>query len=140
MLQIQKICFTRAYTCFDKTWAKTLLLRQYQIVSILKKRVVKQVVRGGGGNSEIMAISIQYKDTLDDLINSSDPESPNQERPIDVRFYNVAMSESSLTDLSGRDYLNVDLSDRSSRLASKTKDSQVRCRHIIAPWADYGKS
>ena len=92
------------------------------------------------GNSEIVAISNQYKDTLDDLIDSSDPESPDRAGPIDERSRNAPMSEGSLADLSERDCWNENLPDRSSRLAPKTEDSQVRQRHVVATRAGYGKS
>ena len=71
-------------------------------------------------NSEITIIFNRYKDTLDDLIDSSDLESSNQAGPIDGRFCNSPMSEGSLADLLEENCLDEDLSDRLSRLAPKT--------------------
>ena len=65
------------YACLGKTRAKTHPSCQYRIISILQKQVVKQVVREKVENSEIVAICNRYKNTLDDLIDSSDPESPD---------------------------------------------------------------
>lgn len=92
------------------------------------------------GNSEIVAIPNRYKDTLDDLIDSSDPESSDRAGPIDERSRNAPMSEGSSADLSEGNCLDEDLPDRSSRLAPKTRDSQVRQRRVVAPRAGYGKS
>ena len=66
--------FTGAYARLRKTWAKTPLLRQDRIVTILRKWVLKQAVRGEKGKSEIATIPNKYKDTPDDLIDSSDIE------------------------------------------------------------------
>ena len=92
------------------------------------------------GNFEIVAILNQYKDTLDDLIDSSDSESLDWAGPIDERFCNAPMSKGSLADCSEEDYLDENLPDRSSQLAPKAKDSQVRQRRVVAPQAGYGKS
>ena len=70
-----------------------------------------------------MAISNRYKNTLDDLIDSSDVQSPNRVGPIDERSCNDPMSERSSADLLEEDYLHENLPDRLSRLAPKTKDS-----------------
>lgn len=104
------------------------------------KRVVKQAVGGGERNSEIVALPNQYKDTPNDLIDSSDPESPDRAGPIDERSRNALRSESSSADLSEGDCLDEDVPDKSSRLAPKTGDSQVRQRHVVTPRAGYGKS
>ena len=72
-------------------------------------------------NSEIVAIPNRYKDTLDDLIDSSDPESPDWAGLIDKRSRNAPMSESTSSDLSERDCLDENLPDRSLRLAPKIK-------------------
>ena len=77
-------------------------------------------------NSEIVAISNRYKDTLDDLIDSSDPESPDRAGPIDERSHNAPMFEGSSADCSEGNCLDENLPDRSSWLAPKTEDSQVR--------------
>ena len=75
------------------------------------------------GNPEIVAIPNQYKDTLDDFIDSSDLWSPDWARLIDKRSHNALISESSSTDLSKGDCLNKDLLNRSSQFAPKTKYS-----------------
>ena len=84
-------------------------------------------------NSEIVAIPNQYKDTLDDFIDSSDSKSLDWAGPIDKRSRNAPMSKDSSADLSKRDCLDKDLPDRSLRLAPKTEDSQVRQRRIVTP-------
>ena len=84
------------------------------------------------GNSEIVAIPNRYKDTLDDLIDSSDPESPDRARPIDERSRNAPMSEGSIADCSEGDSLDEDLLNKSSQLAPKTEDSQVRQCRVVA--------
>ena len=91
-------------------------------------------------NSEIVVIPNQYKDTLDDLIDSSDLESSDRAGPIDERSRNAHMSEDSLAHFSKGNCLDKNLSDRSSRLAPKTRDSQVYQRRVIASQAGYGKS
>lgn len=47
-----------------------------------------------------MAIFNRYKDTIDNLFNSSDAESPDQPRSIDKELCNTPKSEGSLTGLS----------------------------------------
>ena len=47
------------------------------------------MVREGVGSSEIVVIPNQYKDTLGDLIDSSDPEFLNRMGPMDERSYNT---------------------------------------------------
>ena len=91
-------------------------------------------------NSEIVASSNQYKDTLNDLIDNSDPELPDRAGPIDGKSRNAPMSKDSLADLSKGDCLDEDLPNRSSRLAPKNEDLQVRQRRVVAPQAGYGKS
>ena len=85
------------------------------------------------GNSKIVAIPNQYKDTLDDLLNSSNSKSLDWVRPVDKKSRNALMSEGSLADLSKWDCLDKDLLDRSSCLAPKTRDLQVRQRRVVAP-------
>ncbi len=67
--------FIGAYTRLGKTWAKTPLPYQNRIVAILRKQVLKQAVGGVEKKSEIAMIFNKYKDTLDDLMDSSDAES-----------------------------------------------------------------
>lgn len=83
------------------------------------------------GNSEIVTISNQYKDTLDDLIDSLDPESSDRTGPIYERSRNVLMSKGSSANLSEEDSLNEDLSDGLSQLAPKTENLQIcQCRVV----------
>lgn len=91
-------------------------------------------------NSEIVAFSNWYKNTLDDFIDSSDSESLDLARLIDERFRNAPMSEGSLADLLEENCLDEDLLDRSSWLASKIWDLQVRQCRVIASRAEYEKS
>ena len=72
------------------------------------------------GNSEIVAIPNQYKDILDDLIDSSDPEFSDRAEPMDEKSCNAPMFESSSADILEGNCLDEDHSDRSSRLAPKT--------------------
>lgn len=58
-----------------------------------------------------MAIFKKYKDTLDNLIDSSNSKSPDWVISIDERSYNVPKSENSLADLLERDYLDKDILD-----------------------------
>ena len=106
---------------------------QNRIVTIFRKRVVKQAIGGAKGNSEIVAIPNKYKDTLDDLIDSSDVKSLDRLRPIDKGSHNAPKSEGSPMGLLEGDRLNKDVSDRSSWLAPKTEDSKVHQHHDVAP-------
>ncbi len=74
ILLILKVYFTRAYIYLEKTWAKTPFLCQNQIVIIFWKQVLKQIVKGAEEKFEIIVISNKYKNSLDNLIDSSDIE------------------------------------------------------------------
>ena len=52
------------------------------------KKVIKQAVGGAGQKSKILAIPNQYKNTLDNLVNSSDLEHPEMLRPNSQRQRN----------------------------------------------------
>ena len=69
---------------------------------------------------------------MNDFIDSSDPEFPLG--LIDKEIYNISKSKSSSTDLSNEDCLdkNVLVSDRSSRLALKTRDFQLHQHRDVA--------
>ncbi len=67
--------FIEVYPRLGKTWAKTYFPRQDRIVAILRRRFFKQVVGDIEEKSEIAVIPNKYKDTLDDLMDSSDAES-----------------------------------------------------------------
>ena len=98
-------------------------MHQNQIVTILRKQVVKQAVGGRERNFEIVAIYNRYKDILDDLIDCPDPKSPPG--PINERSRNAPRSRGGSTGLLEEDYLDEDVSasNRSSQLAPKTKNS-----------------
>ncbi len=110
-----KVCFTGAYVCLGKTWAETPLPRQNRIVTIFRKRVLKQAVGGAERKSEITAIPNKYKDTLDELINSSDTESPDQsdspDQPglIDKGSHNAPRSKGGSPTLLEEDRLDEDV-------------------------------
>lgn len=116
-MQIQNGYFIKVYTYFGKTWFKISLLRQYQIVSIFKKLVVKQKVEYKKRNIKIIAIFNRYKNNLEDFIDSLDLKSPDQTRLIDKRSYNICNSKSSLARLSKSDYLDEKFPNWSSQLA-----------------------
>ena len=86
-----------------------------------------------------MAISNKYKDTFDDLIDSSDTESsdqlesPNRLGPIDKETRNVPRSRGVLLSLSKeeKDRLDEDVLITSLKLAPNTQDSQMYRRHDI---------
>ena len=70
-----------AYARLGKTWIDTPPERRDRIIVLLRKKVIKQAVGGAGQKSEILAIPNRYKDTLDDLVDSSDLEHPEVLRP-----------------------------------------------------------
>ena len=70
-----------AYARLGKTWIETPLQRQDRIIVLLRKKVIKQAVGRDEQKSEILAIPNQYKDMLDDLVDSSDLEHPEMLRP-----------------------------------------------------------
>ena len=120
---------------------KTTLWRQNRIVTILWKRVLKQAVGRGKEKSEIATIPNKYKDSLDDLIDSSNtesldqPGSPDRLGPIDKGLRNSPRSRGTSTSVSKKeeDRLDEDVLVTLLKLAPKTQDSQVYKRHDIAP-------
>lgn len=84
--------------------------------------MVKQTVGGAKENSKIMAIPNLYKDSLDNLIDSSNTKSTDWPKPINKGSRNAVKSEDSLTGLLEWNCLDKDISDRSSKLAPKTED------------------
>ena len=78
-----------AYARLGKTWIKTPLQRRHHIIVLLKNKVIKQAVWGAKQKSEILAIPNQYKNTLDDLVDSSDLEHPEILRPNGQRQRNL---------------------------------------------------
>ena len=151
ILPILKVCFTRAYACLGKTWAKTFLLRQNQIITTLWKQVPKQTVRGAEGKSEIMAIPNKSKNTLDNLIDSLDAkfldhlDSPNWQELIDKRSCNIPKSRDGSPTFSKEDRLDEDISITSLEPAPTIWNFQVHQHHDIAIFgaksgrAQYGK-
>ena len=99
------------------------------------------MVREAEGKSEIAAILNKYKDTLDDLIDSLDTESPDQPEssdwlgPIDKRTCNVPRSRGASSSLleEEEDRLDKDVLVTLLKLAPKTRDSLVYKRHNVAP-------
>ena len=77
-----------AYARLGKTWIETPLQCQDRIIVLLRKKVIKQIVEGAEQKSEILAIPNRYKDTLDDLVDSSDLEHPEMLRPNDQKQRN----------------------------------------------------
>ena len=91
-------------------------------------------------NFEIVAIPNQYKNTLDDFMDSPNPEFPDRVGPIDESSRNALMFENSSADLLKQDCFKENFLDRSSRLARKNKNSQVcQCRVVATP-VGYAKS
>ncbi len=80
------------------------------------------MVEGTEGKSEIAAIPSKYKDTLDDLIDSSDEKSPDQLGPIHKGSRNALRSKGSSIGLLEGDCCldSEDVSDTSLGLAPKT--------------------
>ncbi len=62
-------------------------------MAILKKRVFNQAIGGGQEKSEILSIPNKYKDTLKDLVNSSDVEHPAIPRQIILPSNNIPGSK-----------------------------------------------
>ena len=84
-------------------------------------------------NSGIVAICNRYNNTFDNLIDSSDAESPDWPGPINKGLRNAPRFEGSSKELSEGDRLDKVVSDKLSRLAPKTRDSQVHHFHDVAP-------
>ena len=70
-----------AYARLGKTWIDTPPERRDRIIVLLRKKVIKQAVGRAGQKSEILAIPNRYKDTLDDLVDSSDLKHPEMLHP-----------------------------------------------------------
>lgn len=88
-----------------------------------------------------MAIFNRYKDILNNIIDSSDPKSSDRLELIDKGLRNMPKFESSSTGLLEGDYLNKNISDRSSQLAPKTRNSQVhQCYDVISFSLKSGRS
>ena len=79
----------------------------------------------------IMAIPNKYKNTLDDLIDSSDtespdqPKSPDQSGSIDKMIRNSPRLTGALLSLMGENCLDKDVSIMVLKRALKTQDSSV---------------
>ncbi len=104
------------------------------------------------GKSEIVAILNKYKDTLDDLIDSSDtespdrPDSPNWSGIFDKGPRNSPRSRDGSPTLLEEDCLDKDVLVTSLEPAPKIQASQVHQRYNVAPLgpkngrAQYGNS
>ena len=105
---------------------------------ILQKQVLKQAVGGAEGKFEIAAIFNKYKDTLDDLIDSSDTkspdysDSPNWPGLIDTKgSRNAPKSKDGSPTFLEEDCLDEDLLIMLLEPASKIRDFQVHQRHDV---------
>lgn len=83
-------------------------------------------------NSDILVIANRYKNTLNDLIDSSDPDS--SPKLIDERFCNTPRSGDSLTSFLNKNcfYKNVLALDRLSQLPLKIGNSHFHQYYAIA--------
>lgn len=77
---------------------------------ILGKQVLKQVIREVETKTEIMVIPNRYKDTFNDLIDSSDIKPLNMPRLVNKGLHNVMLSSENP---SNRPKLDKNISDRS---------------------------
>ncbi len=105
----QTLIDLRAYAQLEKTWAKIPSQHQDRIVMILKKCVFKQAIEGGQKKSKILSIPNKYKDTFEDLIDSSDVEHLAILRQIDLLSNDSPRSK----DDSNDPKMNNDFSNRS---------------------------
>ncbi len=93
------------------------------------------------GKFEIVAIPNKYKDTLNDLIDSSDtesqdrPDSSDWSRLIDKKSCNTPRYRNSLQTLSKEACLDEDVSVMSLKPVPKIQVSQVHQRHDVAPFS-----
>ena len=87
-----------------------------------------------------MAISNKYKDTLNNLIDSSDtefpdwPDSPDQPGLIDKRSCNAPRSKDNSPTFLEEDRLNENVPVRSLEPAPKIPASQVHKHHKLIPF------
>ena len=99
-------------------------------------------MKGTEEKSEIVAISNKYKDTFDDLIDSSNTgfpdqsESPNWLKFIDKEIRNAPRSKGTSPSLleEEKDYLDEDILVILLELAPKIWDSQMYKCHDVAPF------
>lgn len=73
----------------------------------------------------MVAIPNRYKNTLDDFIDSLDPEFLDWPRLIDKKLHNMPKTKNSLVGFLLENYLNEDVLDKSLWLLFQTKNSQV---------------
>lgn len=69
-----------------------------------------------------MAIFNKYKDSLNNLIDSSDLKSVNQAKPIDEKFCNTYRLKCNLTSLLEKNYLDKNVLNRSLQLVLITEN------------------
>lgn len=84
-------------------------------------------------NFEIAAILNNYKDIVDELIDSSNTKSPHWSKPIDKKSCNTPRSRTIVMVFSEGDCCNADILVRSSGLAPKTRKSWGYQYHDVAP-------
>ncbi len=82
-----------AYAQLRKIWAEIPSQRQDHNMAILKKRVLKQAIKKGQERLKILLNSNKYKDTLEDLIDSSDVEHLAIPKQIDLLSNNISDSK-----------------------------------------------
>ena len=105
---------------------------------MLWKRVLKQAVGKVEGRSEIAAIPNKYKNTLDNLIDSSNTKFLNQSEsldrlgPIDKGTHNVPRYRGTSPSLLEEDCLDKNVLVTFLELAPKTQDFQVYKCHDVA--------
>lgn len=78
-----------------------------------------------------MVILNQYKNIINDFINSFDLKYLIQIELIDEKSRNDPKFEGNSADLSNGDFLHKDVLNKSSQLAPKTENLQIRSYYII---------
>lgn len=86
------------YTQLGKTLAKIPLQRHDCILTILKKCVFKETIGRRQKRSKILSIPNTYKNTLKDLVDSSDIKYLPILRQIDLSSNNILNSKNNLID------------------------------------------
>lgn len=74
ILNANTLWYIGVYTWLKKIWGKTLSQSEDYIMEIFKKQVFKQAIGRAEKKTEILVIPNRNKDTLKDLIDSSDIE------------------------------------------------------------------
>ena len=110
---------------------------------LLKKKVIKQAVGEAEQKSQILTILNWYKDTLNDLVNSSDLEHPEMLRPNGQRQSNSTPNLGDDDDpLVGKEEYRKGWGVKVSKVRERRRDgrveqvrgdrmSEVRVRHVL---------